>query len=241
MTEIASAPIDFIELANRLADPKTDLTKALSQLVTLPPAKADAETSVMPTETLLTPTVQKAMAALPDLFGKVQPVSRRMLNGREQDRLREERKAIDEILAVLGNRKDQIADIVGTHFDVAAEKKSRATETTARDAKGHYLIAAPGAPEIQDIPGGEYRWVRQRTGDKTTPSMAKFEQALNDGQVTREEYLKFTKARTGRDFDEDAFRKAMVSEKDRPTAQKIFNLTRETKPGNNSIHLKPIK
>lgn len=241
MTAELARTIDFDKLVTTLSDPKADLAEALTELTTIPSAPADARKSAMPEKTLLQPAVQQAMTELPSLFGKVQPASRRLVNGKEQGRLGAERRAIDAILKALKGRKDEIAEIMGTHFDVLAENKGKATDTSPRDTKGHYLLATPGTPEIQEVPDSDECWVRQRQSDKTVPSLSKLEQALADGTITREEYLKVTKPVTGREWDEDTLRKMLVSEKDRATAQKILDLTSETTPGLNSIHLKKIK
>lgn len=222
-------------------DPNLSITDLLTQLTSPPPVEADAKTSVMPKKTELPAPVVKAMDALPTLFGTVQPATRRTLNKPEQARIADERAAIDLVIKALEKRKTEIQEIVSTHFDVDAEKKGLADSETARDEKGHYMIASPGAPELQYIPGHKNYWARQRQGDKTVPSETKLKAAYDKGEISKEEYYAVTRPVSDRVIDEDRIRKMMVSAEQRPVVQKVLSLISVTTRGRNSIYLKTVK
>jgi hypothetical protein len=214
--------------------PSASLTDLLSAIDTYP-APAEAKKSRMPVANSLTDKQKDALQSLPEVFGKVQPpASRRLFNEKEKADLAAERNILDEILKFCAERKDLINEMIGTHMDVLAEKKDLVRDQTGVDDKGHYLIAAPGAPERDEIRDLPLAWTRQRQADKTVPSQKLLDLYHKDGHISAEDY----KAVTGRVLDEEKVRQMVLKPGTREQAQRVLNLINEKRRGTNSIWLR---
>lgn len=160
--------------------------------------------------------VREALKALPEVFGKVNPETRRTLTPEENHDVYVERESLKCIEALLKKRIENLNTIIRTHMDVDAEERGVAVpkavvdaetgevivEATDRDKDGHYILAAPQNPERATIDGENMEWSREY-GKGTTSFSADHAALLKmyeDGEITREVYLSVT--REVRVFDE---------------------------------------
>jgi len=153
--------------------------------------------------------IRKALTALPKVFGKVNPGSRRALVPSELELITRESVAINAVTKPLGQRADVISEIMRTHQDVQAEQDGvvraraavqggRITEPASQRipsgvARGHYLLAAPQKPFETPVEGFKDAWQQRFVSGKPSISPAKLEKLLADGTISRDEYLSFTR------------------------------------------------
>lgn len=174
---------------------------------TIETAPAATEFPKMPKEIELTPEVRKALKALPALFGQVQPQHRRKLDENEIQAIGEEYANIQTLLKLIGQREEDIKEIVRTHQDVEAEEQGRAfpkqirrgqvviAEATPRDAKGHYLLAKPKDPVKTEVPGGPLAFVNQFTSGRLRTDLEQLTRDYEAGELDRETYMAVTVTR----------------------------------------------
>lgn len=156
----------------------------------------------------ITPVQAEALIALPDVFGKVQPGTRRTLSPEEIVALYKEREVIKTISELLDGREDDIKTTIRHHMDVDAEERGVAVPkakvdaasgevivaATERDANGHYVLCSKGKPERLPIPGTNQSWSREyRAGGVNTDQGERLLALYESGEITREDYLAFTK------------------------------------------------
>ena len=149
----------------------------------------------------------EALLALPGVFGKVQPDSRRTLTADEVKGLWDERLVLKAIGDLLDSREEDIKTLVRHHLDVDAEESGRAVskavidpethkvivEATPRDINGHYVLAAPQQPERLNVPGTDQAFSREfRTGSISVDADLLL-RLHEDGDLSREDYLSFTR------------------------------------------------
>ena len=186
------------------------LTKLLQELAPEAPAEpAAGDFPALPAVTEITPEVTKALRALPKVFGQVNMTERRALTGDEIVRVSEEAEAIKAVTTPLGARLTVISEMMRHHQDVAAEKASlavphavtrdgkiirEATERVATGvAQGHYILSAPKAPYETAVPGFSTGWQQRFVPGKPVTRGDKLEALLEDGTITRQEYLAMTR------------------------------------------------
>lgn len=227
---------DFGKAVEKLSADKTlNLTDVLASIATLPevdPAKQPKKATAVD---LVTDTLMQAIAAIPNVFGKVKPTTRRALSGVELARLRDEKVEVDAAEKALKARKTEIHKLVSVHFDVVAEKAAQATEETRRNKDGHYLLAAPGNPETAVVKEGK-SFTREKAKDTVTYSMDKLLALLEAEEITRQEFLALTSAE--RFIDPDKIQRAFLSNRKRARTQEILNKIADVKRGTLSIHLR---
>lgn len=156
-----------------------------------------------------TRTVQAAIDELPRLAGKVNVTERRMLTAAELAKVTDERHAITAVIKPLAQRSDAISEMVRAHQDVSAEKQrlavpksitrgGRVIEATPRVgsgvAKAHYLLASKGQPFETPVEGWEDGWQQRYVSGKPELSESLLARLLEEGNVTRAEYLALTRA-----------------------------------------------
>lgn len=163
----------------------------------------------------ITDKMLRALEELSENFGSVCPDSRRELTPEELESLCRERLNIDLVLEPMDKRKKAISTIVRHHMDCEAEAKGiavpRATTdpatgavivpATPRDKQGHYILASKG--KTYQVPGDEdHVFSEQYSSGKTDFGSAtdKLLDMYEAGEITREEYLGFT--REVRAYDE---------------------------------------
>lgn len=218
------------------ANPDLSLTDVLAQLSTLPPIDP-AKRPKQPTAVeLVTDGLMSAIKAIPGIFGSVKPRGRRQLTKPELASLETEKTQIDTALKALSKRKDEIHSMLSVHADVVAEKRKLANDDTPQDSKGHYLLAAPGSPEIIPIEGSSRYFTREKSSDKATLSMDKLLALYESKEITRAEYLAFTT--TQRTIDEEKVRRQLLNRNKRARTREILDKITVVTPGKLSINLR---
>lgn len=231
------ASFDFAQAEVALKkDPNLNLTEVLAQLATLPPVDPAKRPKPSTAVELVTDGLMKAITAIPDVFGKIKPRGRRQLTKSELASLEAEKVEIDAAIKALGKRKTEIHGMVSVHFDVVAEKQKRTTETTRMDDDGHYLLAAPGNPETAPVEGSGRYFTREKSSDKVTLSMEKLLALYESGDISRAEFLGFTK-RTDV-IDEEKIRRRLLNKSKAARTREIINQIKDVTPGRLSINLR---
>jgi hypothetical protein len=162
----------------------------------------------LPRKIELTAAVQQAMDNMSDLFCMVVPESRRTLSDKELRTLHLERTAIKIVTGALSGREEAIKETIRNHMDEDAVAKgiavSRAlvdsatgemiVEATPRDVHGHYVLATAQQREEAPIPGTDQVFVREYRAPSTHADTDALHLKAEDGEITREEYLAFTRS-----------------------------------------------
>lgn len=159
----------------------------------------------------ITPAFADAIMQLKEVWGSVEPKTRRALNEKEHAALYRERQVLKTIKDTLDARYNAINVIVKHHMDIRAEVEDRADPVaTPRDTKGHYAIARRGQPERMDIPGSNEQWSREYRSNGAALSPDELLRMYEDEEISREDYLSFT--RQARVVDEDKVMRAVVAD-----------------------------
>lgn len=234
--------IDYGNAALILQSSDRSLGEVLAALAAPTAPDAKAATSAMPVSGKMTPELQRALNALPEVFRAVKPpASRRALAQTDLARLLDAKEVRDVLLKELKKWGEEEKEMISTHFDVVAEKEKRAAKKTPRDDKGHYQLATPGNPETVELQDRAQVWSRERAGDTTILSQRLLDDAYAANKISRAEYLAVTTPVTGRVLDEEKVRKLLLSKAGRSRAQKVIKLIGEVKRGVISIHTRPAK
>lgn len=127
----------------------------LLKLVAPEPAAVAVRPEV-PKPAVITDKQREALTRVRDVFGVVDPSTRRVLTVEEVGQLVDEREVLDEIDKMVTKRKaDGIRQAVANHLDLVidqeaaqAAQEGRGYELPSRDGKGHYVRAGEAvAPE----------------------------------------------------------------------------------------------
>lgn len=189
--------------------------------------------SRVPAPRELTSTDLEALKRLPEVFGSVQPESKRTLTDDEMTALHEERSVLKVVESVTSGRIDDIADVVKNHADLKAEDDF--TDEAPRPLltkDGHWAVKRrfPVSDTDEDFS------VEVRKGSATLDPAAL--KALADDPTfegfTHADYLAMTEQT--RVFDEH---KAMLHLKKRPELVEV--LARATSRSAPSVSLYPRK
>jgi hypothetical protein len=162
----------------------------------------------------ITPEVEAAIEALPKVFARVQPETRRALTDAENADVYAEREALRTIIDLLKQRDEDLKVLVRTHMDVDAEERNIAVpkavvdeatgqvivEATERDIHGHYVLASKGQPERCRIPGVNKEWSREFRAGTTSVDTTVLTEMGKAGEISRAAFLAMT--REVRVFDE---------------------------------------
>lgn len=197
------------EIAEEVLDPAQSVV-VTNEVIPFPPVPKPVE---------ITDKQKKALRRLKDVFAVVQPTERRALKDEELAALYEEREVLKVILDLLDGREEDIKTLVRTHMDVIAEETGVAVpkavvepqtgkvivEPSPRDQHGHYVLCVKGTPERCDIPGTDQAWSREFRSAGTTIDGNRLAELYDAEEITREEYLGFT--REVRVFDGDKAKK----------------------------------
>lgn len=236
-TELMPTNLTTADIA-LLSDPTKSLQEILDSLAIPVVEEPTSKVSEMPKPSNLPEKVQKAIGVLPEVFGQVQPVTRRKVRKTELEKLKDEKQSIAAIKTELAKREAKIAEIISTHFDVVAEEEGRATDDTTRDPKGHYRIASPGNPEREPVGDSGVTWFRQRSSDVTTPKQTIMELLLAQGKIDQADVDLVTTVVTEVRLDEAKIRQGIASEATRVRVLDLLKKISTTTPGTNSICLR---
>jgi hypothetical protein len=224
----------------------------LAAVVVPPPAVQPvpqaAPFPAIPTPIAMTDEARVALRLLPKAFGSLSLTTRRSLSAAELQTLMAESALLAQIASVLSPRMEEIKEIVRVHMDVDAEERGLAhpvdtidsvdaVAATTRDHNGHYLLAAPKQPHQVPVPSAGLAWSQQYTSGSATPSLAQLEAALENGEITRAEYLACTREK--RVLDEDNL-KALINRKPGRGLAILRRITVRSAP-NSSLNLRKIQ
>jgi hypothetical protein len=174
------------DLAGKLAGPAHELPK-------------DAPAPKPAKQVTLTAQLKASLSKLPKVFGQTTPGKARKLEKAELEALTEEAIAIAAVVTPLGQRAEAISETVRHHMDAVGPKS--APRIADGKAKGHRLLARPGEPFNVDVEGYTEPWQQRYVSGAAKPSPARLLALYEAGQITREEYLGFT--REARVYDEE--------------------------------------
>lgn len=210
---LATVPANALALAQTGA---FDLAK-LQDLIAAPPVERPVAFPELPKPPDLTDSAREALDAVPRQFGSFHLTERRALTTAELAKLTAEAQTLSQVVKPLADRLEAIKETVRTHMDVAAETAGLAIpagqsrggvllrEATPRiqggKAAGHYLLAGPATPHKVPVAGFEQEWEQRYTKGKAAPSRAALAALLDEGEITRQEFLAFT--RESRQLDTD--------------------------------------
>jgi hypothetical protein len=189
-----------------------------------PEVSDDKATGLVPLATKPFPAVPKtqdltdsqkvALARVKDVFNSVTPTTRRALTKEEMASLFAEDMVLREIVEALIVRAEDIKEIVRHHKDVVAEKHEKADpESTPRDANGHYIMASKGNPNRTDVMGTDKSYSSEFRAGAITISGGDLTDLFDDGEISRSDYLAFT--REARVFDESKATAAILAQPER--------------------------
>lgn len=178
----------------------------------------------IPTPVQMTSQMQTDLETLPEVFGKVNLDSRRTLTEDEIVLVYREHEALKDLENALKGRRDNLKAYIRHHLDVAAEEENRAVpadvydkngdkivEASPRDPSGFYVLGEKGKPERLNIPGTNQAFSREASSYKAQVSGDRLTELYNAGEISREDYLAFT--REVRVFDEEKARKALAKDR----------------------------
>jgi hypothetical protein len=181
-----------------------DVTEAL--LGYLPTAPAADDFPAVPKPLEANDSVREALARLSSNFNQVVVTERRTMDDEELAVLGDEYENLQVVAELLKTRAEQVKEYVRTHQDVAAEEAGQAfpkdivrngetiIKATPRDANGHYILAAPKAPEKTEVPGtnGKNFSSEYRNG-RTTVDLSAITRAYERGEIDEKTYLACTR------------------------------------------------
>lgn len=185
-----------------LSDPKVTDLKSLAQRLIDEPVLTNTAFPDLAPKVEITAEDAAALVALPAVFGKVQPTERREITQDEANALMKEAQVLKTISDLLDGRDEAIKTIIRHHLDVQAEKEGVAGPDTPRTPSGNYAV-----PGVVDAPETGQRFTRILTKGTTSINSARLKELYDAGQVSREQYLAFT--REERVFDEMKAREAI--------------------------------
>ena len=158
-----------------------DLLKALS-----PKQESEALPATVPTAKAITPKQAEAMVKVTEVYGRVVPTERRLLQPVEAEALVEEKQTLDEVKKMATARLEDITVTIHNHLDVALEEAGQA-EGVLRDGKGHYI-----AEGRVGGPGQEQEFSREVKNYAPSLDIAALQTAEALGLLTHEQYLSMT-------------------------------------------------
>lgn len=194
----------------RLQDGKPWTVADLADILAAPvPAPADKMPIPEPAKTVtIGDKLRKALNALPNVFGSVQPSERRSLDPAEIAKITEEYQEIETVKGQLGKRQEAIKESMRIHQDFQAEAEGAAgTRILSGAAAGHVLAATPGKPFETPVEGFEDAWQQRYVKGSTSQDLGILKELFDSGKITRAEYLSFTSE--VRVLDEERIRAAI--------------------------------
>jgi hypothetical protein len=172
----------------------------------VPVVEAPTDFPELPAPLEATAATRKSFGTLGKIFNKVIMVTRRRMTEAELADLGAEYEDIKNVSALLENRAEQIKEYVRTHQDVEAEEQGLAfpkdvvrngnilARATERDAKGHYLLAAPKNPSVTEIPGTNgVKFSNQYSSGRTSEDLAYITRAFEAGEIDEAMYKACTR------------------------------------------------
>lgn len=187
---------------NAVLAKKGSVTEVAEALVTEEPALplTGRPFPELPRTRKLSTSLQRALEEAIDWYGTTNLTERRELTDSELYDLFAEDETLNTVAKQLDLRIKDLREIVRVHLDVRAEEQGRAVarphvgvEATAREPKGHYLLASPQNAETVEIPGTDKVYSAEFKRGTVTIDADELLRLYDDGEITREEYLAFTR------------------------------------------------
>lgn len=182
-----------------------DIAENLS--VEIPQDDTASDFPSLPNPLTATAEIRQALKVLSTTFNKTVVTDRRTLTPEEVAAIGVEYEAIKAVAKLLGEREEQVKEIVRTHQDVEAEESGLAvpkdvvrggkvvTPATPRDKDGHYLLAAKSEPVDTVIPGTTLRFSTQFSSGRTSEDLGAITRMYENGELTKAEYYAMTEVR----------------------------------------------
>lgn len=179
----------------------------------IPQDDAPNEFPELPVPLTASKEIRDALRTLSQTFNGVTVTERRTLTEDEVAAIGKEYEALQKVLKLIGEREEQVKEIVRTHQDVDAEQKGLAhakdvvlngnvvAKATERDARGHYILAAKGAPQETEIPGTTVKFSNQFTSGRVTKDLGAIEKAYLLGEIDEKAYRACTVVKRVPDAD----------------------------------------
>lgn len=186
-TPLAVVPAETVELVK---GGKSITVTDLAALLAAPAAVGEVTPAKLPRPSQLPDAAKVALDRLPEVFNSFNLDAARPLTSDERRSLTEEAVRIAEITKPLTDRLEQIKAMIEVHIDQTAPEGTPLI--TSGVHAGHALVATPGEPHEIRVPGFEEAWKQQYTKGSTTPRLDRLQALLDEGQITREEFLSCT-------------------------------------------------
>jgi hypothetical protein len=186
-TPLAVVPTETVEL---IRGGKTLSVSELAALLAAPAAPGEVTAAKLPKPSRLPDAAKVALERLPEVFSTFTLTEPRPLSAQERADLTREAVTISEITGPLKDRLEQIKALIEVHLDETAPEGTPLI-TTGKHA-GHALRAEPEQPFEVQVPGFEQPWKQQYTKGSTEPQMARLQDLLVQGKITRDEFLACT-------------------------------------------------
>lgn len=179
----------------------------------IPQDAAPAEFPELPVPLTASKEIRDALRTLSQTFNGVTVTERRTLTEDEIAAIGKEYEALQKVLKLIGEREEQVKEIIRTHQDVDAEQKGLAhpkdvklngnivAKATERDAKGHYILAAKGTPQDTVIPGTTLKFSNQFTSGRVTKHLGAIDEAYLNGEIDEATYKACTVVKRVPDAD----------------------------------------
>lgn len=155
----------------------------------------------LPKSAALTDAMREELTDVAEFYGRVNLRERRELTDQELLNLYLEDDLLDGVSKRLAERVKALREMIRVHMDVRAEEQGRAVarphvgvEATPRDPKGHYLLATPQNAETVAIPDTEKVYSAEFKRGAVTIDADELLRLYDTGEITRDEYLAFTRA-----------------------------------------------
>lgn len=200
--------------SQRLVLKDAPIDKVAEELLgAVPQDEAPAEFPELPVPLTASKEIRDALRTLSQTFNGVIVTDRRTLTEDEVAAIGKEYEALQQVIKLIGEREEQVKEIVRTHQDVEAEEKGLAfpkdvtlngnvvAQATERDAKGHYILATKGSPQVTEIPGSTMKFSNQFTSGRLTKDLAWIERAYLAGEIDEETYKACTVVKRVPDAD----------------------------------------
>jgi hypothetical protein len=189
-------------LQYRIAHPAATLNDLAAQVVPVPVPEAVPVALAfppIPEQPELKEAERAALDTLPNIFAAVRVKTRRSLAKHERRALMQETLVLAAIAKMAKDRTEAIKELARTAIDVEAEKAGRAFPVdtpehaaTPRDQNGHYLLALPEQPE-RLVADDVSAWSQEYARGGALPAGSLLAEAYRKGDITREEFLAFTR------------------------------------------------
>lgn len=233
MAETPGTDLDvLVQNAQTLIATHTSVSMA-DLLAALSPAQvSDPAPAKVPAPRAITEAQRKAIARMPEVYGKVVPTERRMLEPTEVVALLDERTTLDEVKKTADARLKDITVIAHNHLDVQIENQPEEIRAgLLTDEAGHFIVAGKIS-----VPDADVEFSRETRQSSATLPLEALEALETAGDIDHKTFLALTSQ--VRVVDEVKVMAAI--KKDPSLLAKIAKATQPGKKGT-SMYVRPKK